>query len=134
MRLLLDTHILLWAAAGGADAGSPGALPIAAKALIEDTANDLVFSAASIWEVATKTSLGRSDFRVNAHLLRQGLLENGYEELAITGAHAAAVSQLPPIHRDPFDRLLVAQAAAEGLTLVTSDTIVSSYPGPIRAV
>ncbi|WP_304171889.1 type II toxin-antitoxin system VapC family toxin [Phenylobacterium aquaticum] len=134
MRLLLDTHILLWAAAGGPDAGAPGAMPIAAKALIQDPGNDLVFSAASIWEVAIKTGLGRSDFQVDAHLLRRGLLDNGYEELAISGVHAAAVGQLPPIHRDPFDRLLVAQAAAEGLTLVTSDAVVASYPGPIRAV
>lgn len=134
MRLLLDTHILLWAAAGGADATSPEAMPGAAEALILDPDNQLVFSAASIWEVAIKSGLGRSDFRVDAHLLRRGLLDNGYEELPITGAHAAAVGQLPPIHRDPFDRLLVAQAAAEGLTLLTSDAVVARYPGPIRAV
>ena len=102
--------------------------------IISDPDNQLVFSAASIWEVAIKASLGRDDFRADAHLLRRGLLENGYEELEISGAHAAAVGQLPPIHRDPFDRMLVAQATAEGLTLVTADAILASYPGPIQKV
>jgi PIN domain nuclease of toxin-antitoxin system len=134
MRLLLDTHILLWAAGAGPDAKDLGEMPAAAEQLILDPGNDLIFSAASIWEVAIKASLGRGDFHADAHMLRQGLLENGYEELAITGVHAAAVGQLPPIHKDPFDRLLVAQATAEGLTLLTADKTVSSYPGPIRSV
>ena len=71
---------------------------------------------------------------LDPHLPRRGLLENGYEELAITGAHAVAVDLLPPIHRDPFDRILVAQAQIEGLALLTTDEIVARYPGPIRAL
>lgn len=126
MRLLLDTHLLLWAAGD--------LLPPEVEPLIADMANDLVFSAASIWEIAIKSGLGRSDFQADPHLLRRGLIENGYEELEITGAHAAAVWGLPPIHKDPFDRMLVAQATAEGLILLTADAVVAQYPGPIRKV
>ena len=132
MKYLLDTHILLWAA--GAEAPAVGRMRKAAQALILDEANTLVFSAASIWEVAIKSSLGRPDFQADAHQLRQGLLDNGYEELPIFSAHAAAVSQLPALHRDPFDRLLVAQATAEGMTLVTADEMVARYPGPVQSL
>ncbi len=104
MRLLLDTHLLLWAAA------------------------------ASLWEVAIKFGLTRDDFTVDPRLLRRALLEHGYTELAVTGAHAVAVDLLPPIHGDPFDRLLVAQAQIEAITLLTADGIVGRYPGPIRMV
>ena len=92
----------------------------------------LIVSAASLWEVAIKSGLGREDFRVDPRLLRRGLLENGYDELPVSGAHATAVDLLPPIHRDPFDRILVAQAQIEGITLLTTDEIVVRYPGPIR--
>lgn len=109
-------------------------MPPEAELLLLDPQNKPVFSAASIWEVVIKSDLGRDDFRADAHQLRRGLLDNGYEELPISSAHAAAVSQLPPLHKDPFDRLLIAQATAEGLTLVTSDAIVATYPGPIRKV
>jgi PIN domain nuclease of toxin-antitoxin system len=78
--------------------------------------------------------LNRPDFQVDAHLLRRGLLDNGYAELAITGEHALAVEGLPAIHKDPFDRLLVAQATTEGMTLLTADANVALYPGPIRKV
>jgi PIN domain nuclease of toxin-antitoxin system len=132
VKLLLDTHILLWAAGGRG--ASTDKMPAEAERLIVDPANTLVFSAASIWEVAIKSGLGREDFHADPHRLRRGLLDNGYEELAISSAHAAAVSQLPPIHRDPFDRLLIAQATAEGLTLLTSDDAVARYPGPIQKV
>ncbi|WP_121120154.1 type II toxin-antitoxin system VapC family toxin [Croceibacterium ferulae] len=128
MKLLLDTHILLWAA------GDPGRLPAAARALIEDEDNHLLFSAASLWEVAIKGALGREDFAVDAALLRRGLADNGYAELPVTGAHAVAVATLPPIHRDPFDRLLVAQATAEGITLLSADELVCQYSGPIRRI
>ena len=84
--------------------------------------------------MAIKAGLGRSDFKADPHLLRRGLLDNGYEELPINSAHAAAVGQLPAIHRDPFDRLLVAQATAEGVMLLTADTLVANYPGPILKV
>ena len=128
MKLLLDTHVLLWAA------GAPKRLPRAARTLLEDEANDLLFSAASLWEVAIKQQLGREDFRVDARLLRRGLLDNGYAELAVTGAHAAALDLLPPLHTDPFDRMLIAQAVVEGITLVTADAILGRYPGPIRVI
>ncbi len=128
MKLLLDTHVLLWAA------GMPERLSEDARALIEAEENTLIFSAASLWEMAIKHSLGRSDFRVDARVLRRGLLDNGYGELPILSEHAVAVDGLPPIHRDPFDRLLVAQATVEGITLLTSDTVIARYPGPVRLV
>ncbi|GBQ51861.1 MULTISPECIES: type II toxin-antitoxin system VapC family toxin [Acetobacteraceae] len=128
MRLLLDTHLLLWAA------GEPDKLSTRAKTLMEDQDNVLVFSAASLWEITIKTRLGRADFQVDPHLLRRGLIENGYEELPITSQHALAVGQLPDVHRDPFDRILVAQATVEGLLLLTHDPLGKAYPGPIEAV
>ncbi|MCP1246949.1 MULTISPECIES: type II toxin-antitoxin system VapC family toxin [Acetobacter] len=128
MRLLLDTHLLLWAA------GEPDRLSARARTLMEDPGNDLVFSAASLWEITIKTGLGRADFQVDPHLLRRGLIENGYEELPITSQHALAVGQLPDVHRDPFDRILVAQATVEGVLLLTHDPLVKAYPGPIEAV
>ncbi len=132
MKLLLDTQLLLWAA--GSDVAGVGGLTAEAAALIDDPANELWFSAASIWEVAIKNGLGRPDFRADPHLLRRGLLDNGYVDLPITGEHAAAVADLPAHHKDPFDRILVAQAAIEGVTLLTADPLVAAYPGPIRKV
>lgn len=128
MKLLLDTHLLLWAA------GEPDRLSVRARSLMEDQDNGLVFSAASLWEVTIKAGLGRADFQIDPHLLRRGLIENGYEELPVTGQHALAVGQLPDVHRDPFDRILVAQATVEGLLLLTHDPLVQAYPGPITAV
>ena len=128
MKLLLDTHLLLWAA------GEPGKLPRAAKKLLSDPNNDLLFSAASLWEITIKRSLGRSDFRVEPRLLRRGLLDNGYLELPITSEHALATEALPSVHKDPFDRILVAQAMLEGITLLTVDSLVAKYPGPIRQI
>ena len=128
MKLLLDTHLLLWAA------GEPDRLSVRARALMEDQDNALVFSAASLWEITIKAGLGRADFQIDPHLLRRGLIENGYEELPVTGQHAIAVGQLPDVHRDPFDRILVAQATVEGLLLLTHDPLVQAYPGPITAV
>jgi PIN domain nuclease of toxin-antitoxin system len=128
MNLLLDTHILLWAAA------EPQKLPAEASALLTDENNRLYFSAASIWEVVIKNGLERPDFRIDPHLLRRGLLDNGYEELAISSMHTLGVAHLPPIHKDPFDRILVAQAEAEGFLLLTVDDMVARYPGPIRQV
>jgi PIN domain nuclease of toxin-antitoxin system len=128
VKLLLDTHLLLWAASNA------DRLPAEARALIEAPRNELLFSAASIWEVVIKRSLGREDFRVDPPLLRRRLLENGYSELPVTSEHAVAVHGLPPIHRDPFDRILVAQARTEGVTLLTSDHVVAEYAGPVRRV
>lgn len=126
MRLLLDTHLLIWV--GGAD----DKLTPAARRLLGNARDELVFSAASIWEVALKGQ--RSAFGVDAAELRRALLDSGYTELAVTGDHAAATAALPAIHRDPFDRLLLAQAVVEGMTLVTSDATLASYPGPIRKI
>jgi len=128
VKLLLDTHILLWAAC------EPARLSAAALALIEDQNNSLMFSAASLWEITIKRSLGRADFNVDPRLLRRGLVDNGYEELAIISDHALASDGLPQHHKDPFDRLLVAQANFEGLLLITSDPVVARYPGPLRLV
>lgn len=128
MKLLLDTHLLLWAA------GEPKRLPAAARKLINDARNELLFSAASLWEIVIKRSLGRDDFRVDPRLLRRGLLDNGYAELPISGEHALAVDGLPSLHKDPFDRLLVAQAQVESVTLLTADPLLGRYPGPIRCV
>ena len=128
MRLLLDTHLLLWAA------GEPHRLSPSARSLIEDPDNILVFSVVSLWEIAIKRGLERQDFLVEPRVLRRALLDNGYDELVVTGDHALSVEGLPPIHKDPFDRLLVAQAMAEGITLLTSDDRVGEYPGPIRKV
>jgi PIN domain nuclease of toxin-antitoxin system len=134
LKYLLDTQLLLWAA--GADEGglSTDRLSAEARSLIGDPANALYFSPASIWEVAIKGRLGRPDFKADPHVLRRGLLDNGYVEAPITSEHAAAFGSLPDLHKDPFDRMLVAQASVEGITLLTSDARVAEYPGPIQRV
>ncbi|MGP9833474.1 type II toxin-antitoxin system VapC family toxin [Marinobacter sp. NSM] len=128
MNLLLDTHLLLWAAA------EPDKLSPEAAAMISNDSNRLYFSAASIWEVVIKNGLGRPDFHVDPHLLRRGLVDNGYTELAISSLHTLAVSHLPEIHKDPFDRILIAQAETEGFLLLTADDLVARYPGPVRRI
>lgn len=128
MKLLLDTQLLLWAA------GEPRRLSPAARKQLSDPSNELLFSAASFWEIAIKHTLGREDFQVEPRLLRRGLLDNGYIELSVTSEHAVTVHSLPPLHKDPFDRLLLAQAMAEGITLLTGDTQLARYPGPVRKV
>jgi PIN domain nuclease of toxin-antitoxin system len=128
MKLLLDTQVLLWAA------GEPKRLSAAARKLLLDPRHELLFSAASLWEIAIKSTLGREDFQVEPRLLRRGLLDNGYVEVPITSQHAVSIDLLPPLHRDPFDRLLLAQALTEGLTLVTADAQLARYPGPLSQV
>jgi PIN domain nuclease of toxin-antitoxin system len=128
VTLLLDTQILLWAV------NRPGRLSAAATRLLTNPANDLLFSAASLWEVAIKNTLKRDDFRIDTRILRRGLLENGYGELPITGEHVASLEGLPGLHKDPFDRMLLAQAIAEGITLLTGDAQLARYPGPVRKV
>ena len=128
MKLLLDTQILLWAA------GQPERLSAAARKLLNNPRNTLLFSAASLWEIAIKKTLGREDFQVDPRLLRRALLDNGYAELSVTSQHAVGIDALPPLHRDPFDRLLLAQALSEGITLVTGDAQLAQYPGPVRKV
>ena len=111
-----------------------GTLPEQALRLVTDANNILCFSPASIWEIGIKKCLGWSDFRVNPEVLRRGLLDNQYQELCTTSFHALAVNDLPPIHRDPFDRILLAQVKSEGISFLTSDSVIAEYPGPIIIV
>jgi PIN domain nuclease of toxin-antitoxin system len=119
VRLLLDTHILIWAAAG--------TLPQEAVPFIAATDNTLLFSPVSIWEAVIKRGLGRADFTIDPFALYRGLLDRGYSELDITSYHVLAVSGLPSVHKDPFDRLLIAQARTEGAVLLTADATVRQY-------
>ncbi len=128
MDLLLDTHLLLWIAA------EPKKLSDSAKSLISDSENRLFFSAASLWEVVIKNSLDRWDFKVDASLLRRGLVENSYDELPILARHTLSVGHLPLLHKDPFDRILLAQAETEGILLLTNDAVVAQYQCPVRLV
>jgi PIN domain nuclease of toxin-antitoxin system len=128
VKLLLDTHLLLWAAS------EPQRIPKSARLLIEDAANEVLFNAASLWRIAIKRSLGRRGFRVDPRVLRRALLDNGYGELAISGEHVLHVDQLSPKHKNPFDRVLIAQAIVEGISLLTNDQKLVGYPGPIRKV
>ena len=133
MKFILDTHLLLWSSSTEEVSGR--------RRLSRETLNilnasdaDLVFSAVSIWEIAIKTAREIAAFVVDPVLFRNRLFSRGFEELPITGVHGASTRHLPPIHKDPFDRLLIAQAMVEGATLLTSDTVVATYPGPIRLV
>lgn len=128
MKFILDTHLLLWAA------GQSHKLSEVARKIIDDPNHQLFFSAASLWEITIKRGLDRHDFRVDPHLLRRALLDNGYHELPITSDHAVGTDSLPSIHKDPFDRILIAQALVEGFELLTTDAIVAQYPGPIKMV
>jgi PIN domain nuclease of toxin-antitoxin system len=128
MRLLVDTHLLLWAAA------RTGRLPREARRLLEDPANEVYFSAASLWEIVIKAALRRSDFKVDVSALRPALAEMGFAELQVTGAHTEALARLPPVHRDPFDRMLVAQGLAESLVLLTNDEALAAYGMTVRVV
>lgn len=129
MKLLLDTHILLWAA------DDNPALSAEARDVIQDTDNTLYFSVASVWEIVIKKALGREDFQVDARVLRRNLLDVGFEELSINAPHALEVAQLPPLHKDPFDRILIAQAMVEGIVLLTHDTNIKQYDfAPVRFV
>jgi PIN domain nuclease of toxin-antitoxin system len=125
MRWLLDTQVLLWAA------GMPDRLPDSLVSLLEDPENILTFSSASLWEIVIKNTLGRTDFKADPRILRRNLLDNGYEELEIGSHHVLETGGLPMIHKDPFDRILVAQAIVEGITLITTDRMVAKYPGPV---
>lgn len=128
MNLLVDTHLLLWAAI------RPDRLSAAARRILQDEDATLCFSPASLVEVAIKAGLGRDDFDVDPKRLRRGLVDNKWRELAFTGEHAVAMADLPPLHKDPFDRMLLAQAQVEGMVLLTSDAVVARYPGDVRKV
>ena len=128
MKVLLDTHLLLWSVA------SSRRLPKEASSLILDAANEVFYSAASVWEVAIKSALRRTDFKADPAVLVRALAQSGFSELPVTAAHAARVARLPPIHRDPFDRLLVAQSLAEPMTLLTNDAALVRYGSLVELV
>ncbi|MEU4385880.1 type II toxin-antitoxin system VapC family toxin [Promicromonospora sp. NPDC023805] len=128
MRYLLDTHVLLWTLY------APEKLSPKMRDVLSDPEPEIWFSAANIWEIAIKSGLGRPDFTVDPLEARMGALHLGFIEVAVDGAHGCAVSALPDIHRDPFDRILVAQAASIDLTLLTHDESVAKYPGKIQLV
>jgi PIN domain nuclease of toxin-antitoxin system len=123
---LLDTQLLLWLAI------APDLIPATVRTELSDRRLPLLYSVVSLWEVAIKTSLGKPGFLVDAAQLRQGLKQQGLQELGIEPEHCLAVQHLPWIHRDPFDRLLVAQASHAELTLLTADRTLSRYgPGVV---
>lgn len=128
MNLLLDTHLLLWAAS------APERLSAKARGLLLAADSQLIFSSASFWEISIKRALGRADFNVDPRRLWRMLLVNGYRELPIASEHAIAVNDLPPLHKDPFDRILVAQARVEDLLLLTADKAVARYGEGVRKV
>ena len=121
MRLLLDTHILIWAL------GTPERLDHHTRSLIEDGTNEVMFSAASIWEIAIKAQLGRIDLAIRPEAIARAALTTGFDELPIRAEAAAQVMDLPMHHRDPFDRLLVAQAMAGPMRLFTADPLLLPY-------
>ena len=122
MRLLVDTHLWIWFAQGDAR------LSLQARQLIDDPENDVLFSAVNIWEVAVKFGLNQIGFQVDPAILRRRLLANAFEELAVRGDHATALLALPRVHRDPFDRMLVAQAIVEERMQLTADRTLAKYP------
>jgi PIN domain nuclease of toxin-antitoxin system len=128
MRLLVDTHLLLWAAA------KSRRLPKDARVLLQDPENEVLFSAASLWEIVIKAALRKPDFKVDVAALRLALAEMGFAELAVSGAHAERLASLPRIHRDPFDRMLVAQSLSEPLVLLTNDGVLADYGDVVKVV
>lgn len=123
MKLLLDTQLLIWAAA------EPKRLARDVRDLLESIDNEPLFSSANIWEIVTKVAMGRPDFRIDPRLFRRALLDNGYVELPVTSRHAIAMLDLPDALTDPFDRMLVAQSMVEHIPLLTSDPVVAQYSG-----
>ena len=128
MRFLLDTHFVVWVPI------DDHRISRQARTILNDPANQFVFSVSSIWEIAIKKGLGRPDFPHDPREMRKQLIENGYAELTIESRHVVLVDSMPPIHKDPFDRILIAQAMVEGITLLTADPVIAKYPGPIRKV
>lgn len=122
MRVLTDTHILLWALL------LPARLDAACREVLESPEHRVYFSAVNIWEIAIKRALDRPDFDVEPEVIHHAALETGFHELPVSALHAAAVRHLPAHHRDPFDRLLIAQARTEPLLLMTDDPLISRYP------
>ena len=125
MRLLLDTNVLLWTMAGDARADH-----LRERLLDED--NEVVVSVVSYWDVAIKAGIGKLD--VDVAQLRRAVRLSGFVELPVLGAHTEQLAVLPAIHRDPFDRLLVAQARAEPMRLLTSDRLLAGYGASVEVV
>ena len=121
MRLLLDTQIALWALTGSARLGS------LAQSLIEDPANEIYVSTASVWEIAIKYALKRGDMPISGARAAELFAQAGYRELPVAWRHAAMVDSLPLLHNDPFDRILIAQSLTEPMKLLSRDAIVASY-------
>jgi PIN domain nuclease of toxin-antitoxin system len=128
MRILLDTHLLIWLVAASER------LPSSVSEAVEEANNQLFFSAASIWELSIKQSTGRARLELPAELLHRHLLDNNFDEVPVTATHGLAICGLEQIHKDPFDRILIAQAMSEGMLLLTSDETIAKYKGPIRLV
>lgn len=122
MNILVDSHILIWHGFGELNQKAPKALSI-----IQDFKQRLYFSSASLWEIAIKSSLNKTDFDVNPKQLADGLLYDGFEQLYIKNQHLYAIKNLPNIHKDPFDRLLLAQAQNESFYFLTADTLILNY-------
>lgn len=128
MRILLDTHILLWAVAQSSQ------LSAEVRALLEDADNLLYCSTASLWEIAIKSGLRRPDFEIALPALRHALAQMDIEELPILGNHTEQLLKLPLLHKDPFDRMLVAQSMSEPLVLLTNDSLLAQYWDGVRLV
>jgi PIN domain nuclease of toxin-antitoxin system len=128
MRVLLDTHILLWAV------GDPAKLPREARETILDPVNEILFSAASIWEIAIKTQVRRRDFAANPAEVAAAAIDSDFHELPVRAQHGALTARLPMHHRDPFDRILIAQAMTEPVRLVTVDAKLGRYSELVRVV
>ena len=121
MRLLLDTHLLLWTLA------EPDRLDDVTRSTLEDAGNEVIFSAASLWEIAIKAGLGRPNFVFDPQQILRAALDTGFTELPVHSDAAILVAKLPPYHRDPFDRLLIAQAMSEPMHLYTADPLLPPY-------
>ena len=128
MKYLLDTHLLLWIASGSQ------CLSKTAKKLLLDEQNEFWFSAGSIWEIVLKNSLGRADFHVEPSVFRRALLDNGYMEIPIKSEHTIMIKNLPTLHKDPFDRILIAQSLVEGYILLTNDASLKQYSGSVQLI
>jgi PIN domain nuclease of toxin-antitoxin system len=128
MKFLLDTQLVLWVPVSDAH------LSRTVRHILNDSENEFLFSVVSLWEIAIKRGIAKLDPDLDPRSIRRQLIEIGYEEMPVLGHHAVSVDSLPPIHKDPFDRLLIAQAMVEGITLLTADAVIARYPGPIRKV
>jgi PIN domain nuclease of toxin-antitoxin system len=128
MKFLLDTQVAIWILLDHPN------LKAEARTILRTSENQIAFSVSSIWEIAIKRALRRPDYLHDPRVIRRQLMDDGYEELPVLGRHVVEVDSLRPIHKDPFDRILIAQAMVEGITLLTADPVIAKYPGPIRKV